>query len=78
MSDRNLTLMAKIIHIQKAIDDATRRKFYFASLQGELLQSCFDRSKKAYKKTLEEVKIKTRWVQFLRKFLKLVLNYNQL
>ena len=59
MSDPNLTLTEKIIHLQKAIDDATRRKVYFASLQGKLLQSCFDRSKEAYKKTLEEVKIKS-------------------
>ena len=57
MSDPNLTLTEKIIHIQKAIDDGIRRKIYFASLQGELLQSFFDRSKKAYKKTLKEVKI---------------------
>ena len=60
MSDPNLILTEKIIHLQKAFDDAARRKTYFASLQGKLLQSCFDRSKKAYKKTLEEVKIKTR------------------
>ena len=56
--DSNLDLMAKINHLQKAINDTTRRKVYFASLLGELLQSCFDESKEAYKKTLEEVKIK--------------------
>ena len=70
--------MAKINHFQKAIDDATRRKVYFASLLGELLQSCFDESKEACKKTLEEVKIKRQWAQFLCKLHKLVLNYNQL
>ena len=58
MFDSNLDLKAKINHLQKAINDATRRKVYFASLLGELLQSCFDESKEAYKKTLEEVKIK--------------------
>ena len=77
-SDPNLTLVEKMIKLQKAIYDATRRKVYFASLLGELLQSCFNQSKKAYKRTLEEVKIKRQWVQFLRKLHKLVLNYNQL
>ena len=78
MFDSNLDLMAKINHLQKAIDDTTRRTVYFASLLGELLQRCFNESKKAYKKTLEEVKIKRQWAQFLRKLHKLVLNYNQL
>ena len=76
--DRNLTLVERMIKLQKAIDDATRRKIHYASLLGELLQNCFNESKKTYKKTLEEVKIKRRWVQFLRKLHKLVLNYNQL
>ena len=70
MFDSNLDLMAKINHLQKAINDATRGKVYFASLLGELLQNCFDELKEAYKKTLEEVKIKRQWA--------LVLNYNQL
>ena len=52
MFDSNLDLMAKINHLQKAINDATRRMVYFASLLGELLQRCFDESKKAYKKRL--------------------------
>ena len=78
MFDSNPDLKAKINHLQQAIEDATRRKVYFASLLGELLQSCFDESKEAYKKTLEEVKIKRQWAQFLRKLHKLVLNYNQL
>ena len=78
MFDSNLDLMAKINHLQKVIDDITRRKVCFASLLGELLQSCFDESKEAYKKTLEEVKIKRQWSQFLHKLHKLVLNYNQL
>ena len=77
-SDPNLTLVERIIKRQEAIDDGTRRKVYFASLLGELLQSCFDESKEAYKKILEEVKIKRQWAQFLRKLHKLVLNYNQL
>ena len=78
MFDSNLDLKAKINHFQKAIDNATRRKVYFASLLGELLQSCCDESKEAYKKTLEEVKIKRQWVQSLCKLHKLVFDYNQL
>ena len=77
-SDPKLTLVERIIKLQEAIDGATRRKVYFASLLEELLQSCFDESKEAYKKTLEEVKIKRQWAQFLHKLHKLVLNYNQL
>ena len=76
MSDRNLTLKEQIIYLQKAIDNATRRKVYFALLQGQLLQSCFDESKEAYKETLKEVKIKKRWALFLRKLYKLILEYN--
>ena len=34
MSDPNLTLTEKIIHLHKAIDNTTRRKIYFALLQG--------------------------------------------
>ena len=33
-SDPNLTLVEKMIKFQKAIDDATRRKVYFASFWG--------------------------------------------
>ena len=76
--DPNLTLVKRLIKLQKAIDDATRRKIHYASLLGELLQSCFNESKETYEKTLEAVKIKRRWAQFLRKLHKLVLNYNQL
>ena len=39
MSDPNLTLTEKIIHLQKAIYDETRRKIYSALLQRKLLQS---------------------------------------
>ena len=54
MSDDSLSLPQKIIHLQKAIDDATRRKILWASLQGELFEKCFGQSKKVYKETLEE------------------------
>ena len=77
-SDPNLTLVERMIKLQNAIDDATRRKIHYASLLGELLQGCFNESKETYDKTLEEVKIKRRWAQFLRKLHKLVRNYNQL
>ena len=38
MSDPNLTLVEKINHLQKAIEDVTRRKIHYASLQGELFE----------------------------------------
>ena len=41
MSDDNLSLPQKIIHLQKSIDNATRRKIYYTSLQGQLLEECF-------------------------------------
>ena len=34
MSDPNLTLTEKIIYLQKAINDGTRRKIYFACCRG--------------------------------------------
>ena len=78
MSDPNLTLTKKIIYLQKAIEDATRRKIHWASLQGQLLEDCFHQSKEVYEKTLVETKIGKQWAQFLRKLHKLVLKYNQL
>ena len=78
MSDPSLTLSQNIIHLQKAIDNETRRKIHWASLQGELLEKCFRQSKKVYGKTLEETEITRQWVLFLRKLHKLVLNYSQL
>ena len=78
MSDPNLTLAKKIIHLQKAIEDATRRKIHWAPLQEQLLEDCFRQSKEAYKKTLVETKIGRQWAQFLQKLHELVLKYNQL
>ena len=77
-SDPNLTLVERMIKFQKAINDATRRKIHYASLLGELLQSCFKKSKKAYKEALEQAKIKRWWAFFLRKLHKLVDQYKQL
>ena len=57
-SDPNLTLVEKIIKLQEAINDATRRKFHYALLQGQLLEDCFRESKEAYKRTLEQVNMK--------------------
>ena len=37
MEDPDLTLAKKIINLQKAIDEATRREILLASLQEELL-----------------------------------------
>ena len=53
MSDSTLSLVQKIIKLQEAIKDVTRRKINFVLLQGELLNSCFEESKEAYKRTLE-------------------------
>ena len=77
-SDPNLTLVEKIIKLQKVINDVTRRKIHYASLQGQLLEDCFCESKEAYKRTLEQVNMKKRWALFLRKLHKLVLKFNQL
>ena len=65
INDPNLTLTQKIIYLQKAIDDATRRKILCTSLQGELLEECFHQSKKVYEETLVETKITRWWAQFL-------------
>ena len=78
MRDPNLTSTQKIIHLQKGIEDSTRRKIYYASLQGELFEKCCLRSKKVYEETLEETKFTRRWVLFLRKLYKLALEYNQI
>ena len=70
--------MEKIIKLQEVINDATRRKIHYASLQGQLLEDCFRESKEAYKRTLEQINMKKRWALFLRKLHKLVLKFNQL
>ena len=66
MTDDNLSLPQKVIYLQKAIDNVTRRKIYYSSLQGQLLEKCFLQSKKVYKETLEETKITMQWLIFLR------------
>ena len=78
MTDNGLTLPQKVILLQRAIDDATRRKIYYASLQGQLLEKCFLQSMKVYKETLKETKITMQRLIFLRKLHKLILNYSEL
>ena len=78
MSDDGLTLPQKVIHLQRAIDNATRRKIYYASLQGQLLEKCFLQSRNVYKETLEETKITMQRSIFLRKLHKLILNHSEL
>ena len=80
ISDDSLSRPQKIIHLQKAIDDATRRKVLYASLQGQLLEECFLQSRKVDKETLEKMKISItmQWSIFLRKLHKLILNYSEL
>ena len=41
INDPNLTPTQKIINLQKWVDDSTRRKIYYASLQGKVLEGCF-------------------------------------
>ena len=77
-SDPNLTLVEKIIKLQEVINNATRKKIHYASLQGQLLEDCFRESKEAYKRTLEQINMKKRWALFLRKLHKLVLKFNQI
>ena len=76
MLDPNLTLTQKIIHIQKGIEDSTRRKTYYVSLQRELFEKCFLQPKKVYKETLEvyketleEMKFTRQWVLFFTKII---------
>ena len=78
MTDDDLSLPQKVIHLQRAIDDVTRRKIYYALLQGQLLEKCFFQLKKVYKETLEETKITMQWLIFLRKVCKLILKYSEL
>ena len=65
INDHNLTLTQKIIYLQKGIDDETRRKILHASLQGKLLEKCFQQSKKVYEELLKEMKIMRQWARFL-------------
>ena len=78
MSDDSLTLPEKVKLLQKAIDDATRRKIHYASLQGQLLEKCFLQSRKVYKETLEKTEITMQWSIFLQKLYKLILSYREL
>ena len=57
-SDPNLTLVEKIIKLQEVINDATRRKIHYASLQRQLLEDCFRESKEVCKRTLEQINMK--------------------
>ena len=78
MTDDNLSLPQKVIYLQRAVDDVTRRKIYYASLQEQSLEKCFRQSKNVYKETLEETKITMQWSIFLRKLYKLILKYSEL
>ena len=78
MTDDNLSLPRKVIYLQRAIDDVTRRKIYYASLQGQLLEKCFLQSKKVYIETLEETKSTMQWSIYLQKLYRLILKYSEL
>ena len=63
---------------QRAIDDATRRKIYYASMQRKLLDICFTQGKDIHQRTLNKTGIKRQWASVLRKLHKFVNDYNQL
>ena len=44
MTDDDLSLPQKVIYLQRTIDDVTRRKIYYASLQGQLLEKSIEES----------------------------------
>ena len=50
MPDDKLSLPQKVIHLQKGVNDSTRRKIYYASLQGQLLENAFFKRRKFIKK----------------------------
>ena len=62
ISDDKLSLPQKVIYLQRAIDDVTRRKIYYTSLQRQLLEECFLQ----LKETLEEMKITRQWSIFYK------------
>ena len=65
--DKNLTTVQKINMCQRAIDDATRRKIYYASMQRKLLDICFTQGKDIHQRTLNKTGIKRQWASVLRK-----------
>ena len=77
-SHNSLSQSQKIIHLQKAIDDAMRRKIYCASLQEGLFENAFRQSREVYKKTLKEMGFSRPWALFLRQLHKLAMKYNQI
>ena len=72
ISDDNLSLPQKIIHLQKATGDATRRKIFYALLQGELLEKCFHQSKRVYEEILVETKITNSGCNFYKNYTNLL------
>ena len=49
--DESLTTVQNINMYQRAIEDATRRKLYYGSMQGRLLDICFYQGKNVYQRT---------------------------
>ena len=56
-NDKNLCPAQKIINLRKGVDDSTRRKIYYASLQGKVLEECFQKLKKVLKKLWRKRKL---------------------
>ena len=59
--DRNLMMVQKKNMYQRAIDDATRRKIYYASMHGRLSDICFTQRKNIYQRTLNKTGIKRQY-----------------
>ena len=76
--DEILTTVQKKNMYQRVIEDATRSKIYFASMQGRLLDIYFNQGKNVYQRMLNKTGIKRRWAGFLRKLCKFVIVCNQL
>ena len=73
--DLNLTMVQKINMYQTAIDNATGRKIYYASMQGRLLDICFTQRKNIYQRTLNKTGIKRQWANYIS-LLMFIINFH--
>ena len=76
--DKNLMMVQNINMYQRAIDDTTGRKIYYASMQGRLLDICVTQRKDIYQRMLNKTGIERQWANFLRRLYQFVNVYNQL
>ena len=74
MLDPNLTSTQKIIHLQKGIEDSTRRKIYYASLQGELFENAVFDPRKFIKKLWRKQSLQDCGCYFYKNYTNLLWN----